>query len=146
MLKSRSSTRFTSQLKDFIAPVAIDHQNCGNVIIHKQTDPDEDPNTTEFGYTKSFDTDPATPNTFTLTDDGVETSDNVLFGTGYTVTEDVIPAGWEFVSVDCIAVRGDTHVDQRRDGDLRHRQRSRRPRLHLHQQGTRHDRRREDHG
>jgi hypothetical protein len=74
------------------------------VIIRKQTDPDEDPNTTLFGYTKSFNTAPATPNTFQLTDDGVQDyNDQVLFGSNYTVTEDVIPANWEFVSLDCSA-------------------------------------------
>ena len=109
MLKSRSSDAFTSQLKDFIRPIPIELQNCGNVIIRKQTIPDEDPNTTEFGYTKSFGTDPTTPNTFTLMDDGVQDyDDTVLFGTGYTVTEDVIPADWAFVSVDCSASTGVT--------------------------------------
>jgi hypothetical protein len=104
MLKSRSSDSFTSQLKDFVAPVGIDLQNCGNVIIRKQTIPDEDPNVTDFGYTKSFSTDPASANTFTLQDDGVKDyGDTVLFGSGYTVTEDVIPANWEFVSLDCTA-------------------------------------------
>ena len=104
MLKSRSSDSFTSQLKDFVSPVPIDLQNCGNVIIRKQTDPDEDPNTTQFGYTKNFNTDPASANTFTLTDDGVKNyNDTVLFGSNYTVTEDVIPANWEFVSLDCSA-------------------------------------------
>ena len=104
MIKSRSSDAFTSQLKDFIRPIPIELQNCGNVIIRKQTIPDEDPNTTEFGYTKSFGTDPTTPNTFTLMDDGVQDYDNtVLFGTDYTVTEDVIPADWAFVSLDCSA-------------------------------------------
>jgi hypothetical protein len=109
MIKSRSSDSFTSQLKDFIRPIDIDLQNCGNVIIRKQTIPDEDPNTTEFGYTKAFATDPTTPNTFTLMDDGVQDyEDTVLFGNGYTVTEDVIPADWEFVSVDCSASSGVT--------------------------------------
>jgi len=104
MLKSRSSDAFTSQLKDFISPVPIDLQNCGNVIIRKETIPEENPNTTTFGYTKSFDTDPVSPNTFTLMDDGVQDyDDTVLFGTGYTVTEDVIPPNWEFVSLDCSA-------------------------------------------
>ena len=40
----------------------------------------------------------------------------VLFGTGYTVTEDVIPADWAFDSLDCMRAqptRGDP-VDQRR--------------------------------
>jgi hypothetical protein len=109
MLKSRSSDAFTSQLKDFIEPVPIDLQNCGRVIIRKQTLPDEDPNTTTFGYTKSFSTDPTTANTFTLTDDGVKDyGATVLFGSGYTVTEDVIPAGWEFVSLDCSASSAST--------------------------------------
>jgi Prealbumin-like fold domain len=109
MLKSRSSDSFTSQLKDFIRPISIDLQNCGNVIIRKQTDPDEDPNTTLFDYTKSFNTDPASANTFQLADDGVKDYNNtVLFGTGYTVTEDPVPAGWEFVNVDCSASTGVT--------------------------------------
>jgi hypothetical protein len=109
MLKSRSSDSFTSQLKDFIRPIDINLQNCGNVIIRKQTIPDEDPNTTEFGYTKSFNTDPASPNTFTLMDDGVQDyNDTVLFGSGYTVTEDVIPGDYAFDHVDCSASTGVT--------------------------------------
>jgi uncharacterized surface anchored protein len=107
-LKSRASDSFTSQLKDFIKPVPVNITNCGMVVIRKQTDPEEDPNTTQFGYTKSFGTDPSTPNTFQLTDDDSETFNNVLFGTGYTVTEDVIPAGWDFASLDCSASTGVT--------------------------------------
>jgi Prealbumin-like fold domain len=104
MLKSRSSDAFNSQLKDFIRPVGIDLQNCGQVIIRKQTMPDENPNTTVFGYTKNFNTDPASANTFTLMDDGVKDyGKTVLFGSNYTVTEDVIPANWKFVSLDCSA-------------------------------------------
>lgn len=107
MLKSRSSDAFTSQLKDFIRPIDIDLQNCARVVIRKQTDPDENPNTTQFGYTKSFPTDPVSANTFQLTDDGVQDyGDTVLFGNGYTVTEDVIPAGWTFVGIDCTASSG----------------------------------------
>jgi hypothetical protein len=107
-LKSRASDSFTSQLKDFIRPVPVNITNCGTVIIRKQTDPDENPNTTQFGYTKSFGTDPATPNTFTLVDDGVQTFNNVLFGSSHTVVEDVIPAGWDFASLDCSASTGVT--------------------------------------
>lgn len=106
MLKSRSSDSFTSQLKDFVAPVGINLTNCGKVIIHKQTIPEEDPNSTVFGYTKTFGTDPASTNTFTLMDDGEKVFNGVLFGTGYTVTEDVIPANWAFASVDCSASVG----------------------------------------
>ena len=108
MLKSRSSDAFTSQLKDFIRPASIDLTNCGKVIIHKQTIPDEDPNTTDFGYTKSFGTDPASTNTFSLQDDGDKTFNNVLFGSGYTVMEDVIPTNYAFDHVDCSASTGVT--------------------------------------
>jgi Prealbumin-like fold domain len=104
MLKSRSSDAFTSQLKDFISPVPVTITNCGSVIIRKVTDPASDPATTQFGYTKSFGTDPATGNTFSL-GDGESTGDtfvgNVLFGTGYTVDETSLPANWAFVNVDC---------------------------------------------
>lgn len=109
MLKSRSSDSFNSQLKDFVAPVSIDLQNCGQVIVRKQTLPDEDPNTTDFGYTKAFSTDPTSTNTFTLRDDGVKDyGKTVLFGSGYTVVEDVIPTDWAFVSLDCSASTGVT--------------------------------------
>jgi hypothetical protein len=108
MLKSRSSDAFTSQLKDFIRPVGINLTNCGKVVIHKETIPDEDPNTTDFGYTKNFGTDPASGNTFTLKDDGTQTFTNVLFGSNYTVVEDVIPANWAFDHVDCSASSGVT--------------------------------------
>ena len=107
MLKSRSSDSFTSQLKDFVAPVGINLQNCGQVIIRKQTIPDENPNTTDFGYTKAFTTDPTSANTFTLRDDGVKDyGKTVVFGSGYTVTEDVIPADYAFDHLDCSASTG----------------------------------------
>jgi hypothetical protein len=110
-VKSRSSDSFTSQLKDFIRPVPVDIQNCGSVVIHKVTDPAG--NVTDFGYTKAFNTDPDSPNTFTL--NGAAGTDTktydktVLFGSGYTVTEDSpLPAGWTFVSLDCSASSGVT--------------------------------------
>ncbi len=109
MLKSRSSDSFTSQLKDFIRPIPIDLQNCGNVIIRKQTIPDEDPNSTLFGYTKDFLTDPTTIDTFSLADDGVKDfNDDVLFGTGYTVDETSVGTGYVFDHVDCSASTGVT--------------------------------------
>jgi hypothetical protein len=108
MLKSRSSDAFSSQLKDFIRPVPVNITNCGSVIIRKQTDPDEDPNATIFGYTKSFSTDPSSQNTFTLMDDGVKTFNNVLIGDDYTVVEDVVPSGWDLDHIDCSASTGVT--------------------------------------
>jgi hypothetical protein len=107
-LKSRSSDSFTAALKDFIAPVGTNINNCGTVIIRKQTNPDENPNTTNFGYTKAITTSPASPNTFTLQDDGVKTFSNVLPGSGYTVDETTVGAGYVFQSVDCSASTGVT--------------------------------------
>jgi hypothetical protein len=101
-LKSRSSDSFTSEVKDFIAPEALNLNQCANVIIRKQTDPDENPNTTSFGFSKNFPTDPSTSDTFTLMDDGVQDyNGKVLPGTGYTVDEDVIPSGWDLADIDC---------------------------------------------
>jgi len=118
MLKSRSSDSFTSQLKDFIRPLNIDLNNCGKVIIHKVTDPAGSSDT--FGYTKSFSTDPASANTFSLSGDANGTPgdtiefDNVLFGSGLTVTEDPPTGGWDFASLDCDASVGVTpSIDER---------------------------------
>jgi Prealbumin-like fold domain len=107
-VKSRSSDSFTSQMKDLIRPVPVNISNCGKVIIRKQTDPDEASNSTQFGYTKSFATDPASGDTFQLGDDGVATYAGVLIGSGYSVVEDVLPAGWDFAGVDCSASTGVT--------------------------------------
>ena len=108
MLKSRSSDSFTSQLKDFIRPVGINLTNCGRVVIHKETIPDENPNTSTFGYTKTFGTDPTSTNTFTLQDDGTRTFNGVLFGSGYSVVEDLLPSDYAFDHVDCGASVGVT--------------------------------------
>jgi hypothetical protein len=107
-LKSRSSDSFTAALKDFIAPTPTNISNCATVIIRKQTDPDENPNTTTFNYTKAFSTSPSSSNTFSLQDDGVKTYSNVLFGTNYTVQEDTPPTGWTLKSVNCSASTGVT--------------------------------------
>jgi hypothetical protein len=117
-LKSRSSDSFTAALKDFIAPAELNLNNCGTVIIRKQTNPEENPNSTNFGYTKDIDTDPASANTFTLQDDGVKTYNNVLPGTGYSVDEDVVPAGWDLQSINCDASVGVTPTISLDDGTV----------------------------
>ena len=79
----------------------------GTVIIRKETDPDAA--TTLFDYSTAFDTlsgvsDP----TFDLADGESQSYTDVLLGTGLTVTEDALPAGWSFDSVDCSASTGVT--------------------------------------
>jgi hypothetical protein len=107
-LKSRSSASFTAEVKDFIAPETINVGQCGHVIIRKITDPVSDPALVQFGYTKDIDTDPATANTFTLGHGQNQTYNNVLPGTGYSVVEDTLPAGWDFQSLNCSASSGVT--------------------------------------
>jgi hypothetical protein len=106
-LKSRSSDSFTAALKDFIGPANVNLNQCANVIIRKQTDPDGA--TATFGFTKSFDTQPSQSNTFNLKDgESKNFGGTVLPGTGYTVDETTLPSGWDFVNVDCSASTGVT--------------------------------------
>ena len=90
-LKSRSSDSFNAELKDFIAPMKPNIDQCATVIIRKVTDPVSDPGDVQFGYTKDITTAPATANTFTLGHGQSKPYDNVLIGNGYTVTEDCDP-------------------------------------------------------
>lgn len=105
-LKSRSSTSFTSQLKDFIAPVPVEISNCGTIVIEKQTDPDGAPDS--FGFTT---TGGLTPATFSLTDGGTRTYNNVLAGVAYTVSEDA--AAGDLTSIVCTGGTTSTNLTTR---------------------------------
>lgn len=105
-LKSRSSTAFTSQLKDFIAPVPVEISNCGTIVIEKQTDPDGAPDS--FGFTT---TGGLTPATFSLTDGGTRTYNNVLAGVAYTVSEDA--AAGDLTSIVCTGGTTSTNLTTR---------------------------------
>jgi hypothetical protein len=99
----------TADYKDTILETTPPISNCGTVTIRKETVPDEDPNTTLFGFDRTFtDEDDADPPdlTFELTDDDSETWDGVPFGTGYVVDESTIPSGWALDSIDCSASTG----------------------------------------
>jgi Domain of unknown function (DUF5979) len=99
----------TADYKDTILEPTPPISNCGTVTIRKETVPDEDPNTTLFGFDRTFtvesDAEPPVL-TFDLTDDGVETFTDVPFGTGYVVDESDIPTGWALESIDCSASEG----------------------------------------
>jgi hypothetical protein len=99
----------TADYKDTILEPTPPISNCGTVTIRKETVPDEDPNTTQFGFDRNFtvqsDDDPPVL-TFDLTDDEAESWDDVLFGTGYVVDESTIPSGWALQSIDCSASTG----------------------------------------
>jgi len=101
-VKSRSSTAFTSEIKDFIAPISVRGSNCGKLTIIKHTDPgdlDQD-----FGYTT---TGGLSPSTFTLNDHGVDTQVYTALQAGtYTVTEGADPVGFAFESLTCVGAGG----------------------------------------
>ncbi len=125
-LKSRASTSFTAEVKDFIAPQPVNISNCGTVNIIKRTDPrgiNQD-----FSFTSTIPNPPAgspppttpdcsadtTPSSFTLNDNGNTSSDstantehcgNVPAGS-YTVTEGSQPANFALESLTCTADNG----------------------------------------
>ncbi len=117
-LKSRASSSFPAEVKDFIAPQPVNISNCGAVRIIKRTDPrgiNQD-----FSFTSTIPNPPAgsttptctadtTPSSFTLNDNGNTTSDsaantedcvNVPAGS-YTVTEGSLPANFTLESLTC---------------------------------------------
>ncbi len=99
-LKSRSSASFTAEVKDFIAPVAINISNCGNIIIRKVTDPSPDATNTSFGYTT---TGGLTPATFSLKDGGKQDYGSKVFAGNYSVSETDPSPLFAFQSLDCSA-------------------------------------------
>jgi hypothetical protein len=96
-LKSRSSDSFTSEIKDFIAPIAVDVSNCGGITIKKQTNPQLGSSSPDFPFTA---TGGANPSSFNLKDDGSQPYSDLLAGS-YTFTEGALPTGWEFDRIEC---------------------------------------------
>src|SRR5215471_3714172 len=98
-VKSRSSTSFTSEIKDFIAPVPVSIKNCGGIIIRKVTVPSPDPTSTSFSYSTTGGLSPAG---FSLANGGNQTYTNQAQGS-YSVTE--ADPGPNFVNsaIDCSA-------------------------------------------
>jgi len=125
-LKSRASSSFTAEVKDFVAPVPVNISNCGSVTIIKHSDPrglNQD-----FSYTSTIPNPTGTvtttstpycqldtsPSSFTLNDNGNTTADsaantedctNVPAGS-YTVTEGAEPAGFTLEGLSCTATTG----------------------------------------
>jgi hypothetical protein len=102
-LKSRSSSSFGAEVKDFIAPQPLNISNCGTLVIKKVTDPSPDPTNTSFSFTvngpSSQPSGTTLPKTFTLTN-GQTNSTTVFAGTTYSAAE-TVPANWQLTSVSC---------------------------------------------
>ena len=114
MVKSRSSTSFSSQMKDFIRPIDVRVTNCGTVTIHKRAVPQ---GAQDFSFVPSPEM--GIPS-FDLDDDGNES--NALpssrsftgrFEGMYTIAEQAT-SGWDLTDLTCSA--GGTPV---RDGQGR---------------------------
>jgi len=97
-LKSRSSTSFSAEVKDFVAPIAVNISNCGTITIHKVTENGD----ASFGYTTTGTLSPAT---FNLSNGGTQAYTGVQVGQ-YSVTESTPPAGWTLKSLVCGTVTG----------------------------------------
>ena len=128
-LKSRSSSSFTAELKDYVAPVPINISNCGEVRIIKHTAPrglnqsfsftSTIPNPASGSTTPSCTAD-STPSAFSLNDNGNTTADNTantedcknVPAGDYTVTEGAEPAGFTFGSLSCTATGSGTSGHQ----------------------------------
>lgn len=101
-LKSRSSSSFTAELKDFIAPIDVNISNCGSVIVRKVTQGGD----STFGYTSSG----LTPASFTMSNGGSQSFGSNVTPGSYSVTETLtqaqIDAGWTLSGIDCSATTG----------------------------------------
>jgi Prealbumin-like fold domain len=98
---SRSSgNSATAAMKDLVGPGDINIANCGNVIIHKVTDPSPDPADTTFDYTTSGGLDPAT---FSLKDGQTQDYGGDVFAGSYSVTETDPGPTFELTGLDCSA-------------------------------------------
>ena len=97
-LKSRSSSSFTAEIKDFIAPVPVNISNCGTIIVHKTTENGD----STFGYTTTG----SGLSSFNLSNGGTKTFTPLNAGS-YSVTENLTAAqttaGWTLKSLSCTA-------------------------------------------
>jgi hypothetical protein len=105
-LTTRSSSSFTSEIKDFIAPVPVSISNCGHLLIYKTaSDTGAGQAGATFsvspGQTKNGSTD--TSDNMTDLGSGYYCLDDLLLNGSYTVTETKAPAGYDIPSPDFVS-------------------------------------------
>jgi Prealbumin-like fold domain len=96
-VKSRSSQAFTSEIKDFIAPIAVNISNCGNLVVKKVTIPSPDPTNTAFAFSESGPG--GFTDSFSLHNGESDTNNGLQAGT-YAASE-TVPANWSLTSATC---------------------------------------------
>jgi hypothetical protein len=100
--KSRASSAFNAEVKDFIAPTAVNIANCGTIKIHKVTENGD----STFGYTTTGGLSPAT---FNLSNGQTRTyGPNTVVPGPYSVTEATVPSGWTLKNLVCTATGSGT--------------------------------------
>ncbi len=105
-VKSRSSSSFTAELKDFIAPVEVRIANCGEVIINKTTVPAG--STHSFGFTTTN----SLASAFNLTGEtGANRTKDItdVQAGSYSVSEGST-TGWTLTGISCTATGTGTSV------------------------------------
>jgi Prealbumin-like fold domain len=96
-----SGSSSTAQMKDLVGPGNVDIKNCGQVIIHKVTDPSPDATDTTFDYTTDGGLDPAT---FSLKDGETQDYGATVLAGDYSVTEaDPSANNFSLTDIDCSA-------------------------------------------
>jgi hypothetical protein len=102
-VKSRSSSSFTAELKDFIAPVGVSISNCGSITINKVTQNAPTGDNTTFNYTTTG----TGLSNFGLKSGGTKVFSPLNAGS-YSVTEGTLPAGWDLNNLTCDTTSGVT--------------------------------------
>jgi hypothetical protein len=92
-VKSRASTSFNSEVKDFVAPQHVNIATCASITVDKVTVPSGDP--TSFHFNASYDADG-----FDLTDAATPNESGDLNPGTYSVSE-VVPPNWDLTSATC---------------------------------------------
>jgi Prealbumin-like fold domain len=92
-VKTRASTSFQSELKDYLPPQHINLNTCSKIIIDKVTVPSG--STQSFHFNASYDADG-----FDLTDAATPNDSGELNPGNYSVSE-VVPANWDLTSATC---------------------------------------------
>jgi hypothetical protein len=94
-VKSRASTSFQSEVKDFVAPLHVNISTCASITVVKVTVPSPDPTNTSFPFVASYDADG-----FSLLNGESNDSGDLVPGT-YSVNETPVPANWALTSATC---------------------------------------------
>jgi hypothetical protein len=92
-VKTRASTSFSSELKDYLPPQHVNINTCAFITVQKVTVPSPDPTDTSFSFTPSYE--PA----FSLKNGQSDTSGQLNPGT-YSVSE-TVPVNWALTSATC---------------------------------------------